>query len=260
MGFLKLYKQYKIAYKNPFHVAFDRVRNKQHIKIIAKNDKSSFWNGDKVDLYSLAVNNHLSNDDVDFFTFENSQIQHCINFKYRYAQFIVCSIDQSSNFFGIFFGNEYKFLEPENENVIDIGTNIGDSSIYFTLNRAENVIALDKTFYEIALKNIKSNDLQNRITLLNNSYGEDITLKDIIKKYKFASSILKMDSTSGEKALLNEEEDTLKLFKRMQILCHNDYTELKNKLENLGFTVTVEKEKTYDKNINSNLYLYAKMK
>ncbi len=258
MGFLKLYKQYKIAYKNPFHVAFDRVRNKQHIKIIAKNGKSSYWNGDKVDLYALAVNNNLASNDIDFFTFENSQIPHCINFKYKYAQFMVCNIDQSSNFFGIFFGDEYKFLEPENENVIDIGTNIGDSSIYFTLNKARKVIALDKPFYEIASKNIKTNDLEDRITLLNNSYGNDITLKDIINKYKFDTAVLKMDSSDGEKALLNEEENTLKTFKRMQILCHNDYNELKNKLENYGFTVTVEKEKVYGKNIKSNLYLYAK--
>jgi len=93
---------------------------------------------------------------------------------------------------------------------------------------------------------------------LNNSYGNDITLKDIINKYKFDTSVLKMDSSDGEKALLNEEEDTLKTFKRMQILCHNDYNELKNKLESYGFTVTVEKEKVYGKNIKSNLYLYAK--
>ncbi len=259
MGFLKLYRQYKTVYKNPFYVAFDRARNKQHIKIIAEDGRSSFWNGDKVDLYALAVNNHLSNDDVDFFTFENSQIPHCINFKYKYAQFMICNIDQSSNFFGIFFGNEYKFLDPANENVIDIGTNIGDSSIYFTLNKAKNVIALDKKFYAIALKNIKANDLEKRITLLNNSYGKDITLNDIIKKYKLDSAVLKIDSSEGEKALIDEEENTLKMFKRMQILCHNDYNELKNKLENCGFTVTIEKEKNYGKNINSNLYLYAKI-
>jgi len=78
------------------------------------------------------------------------------------------------------FGNEdYGFLEVENEVIIDIGANIGDSPIYFTLNNAKKVIALEPYpySYNIALKNIKKNNMEDKITLLNSGYGQDGTIK-----------------------------------------------------------------------------------
>ena len=63
--------------------------------------------------------------------------------------------------------------------MIDIGANIGDSPIYFALNNAKNVIALEPYpySYNSALKNIKKNNIDDKIILLNAGYGLDGTIK-----------------------------------------------------------------------------------
>ena len=53
--------------------------------------------------------------------------------------------------------------------VIDIGANIGDSTIYFAVKGASHVYAFEPlpSIYEIALKNVELNNLEDKITLIN---------------------------------------------------------------------------------------------
>lgn len=53
--------------------------------------------------------------------------------------------------------------------VIDIGANIGDSAIYFASKGASHVYAFEPlpSIYRIALQNVKINNLDDRITLIN---------------------------------------------------------------------------------------------
>lgn len=53
--------------------------------------------------------------------------------------------------------------------VIDIGANIGDSAIYFCLNNAERVIALEPFpfSYKYAAMNVTANKMNNKIEILN---------------------------------------------------------------------------------------------
>jgi len=57
--------------------------------------------------------------------------------------------------------------------VIDIGANIGDSAIYFALKGASHVYAFEplSAVYKIALQNIKLNNLEDKITLINAAVG-----------------------------------------------------------------------------------------
>jgi len=57
--------------------------------------------------------------------------------------------------------------------VVDIGASIGDSSIYFALNGASYVIALEPYPYtfNLAVKNVKVNNLNDKIKILNAGYG-----------------------------------------------------------------------------------------
>jgi len=57
--------------------------------------------------------------------------------------------------------------------VIDIGANIGDSAIYFALKGASYVYAFEPlpAVYKIALQNIKLNNLEDKITLINAAVG-----------------------------------------------------------------------------------------
>ena len=183
-------------------------------------------------------------------------------------------------------------MNVENENVIDIGTNIGDSPIYFALNNAKRVLGLEPYPHPflLASENIKMNNLEEKITLLNAGYGEDgsikvrtdlkdthgtnlkssnegteiriISLKTLLKENNFDTAVLKMDCEGCEYNIVNEQDETLRKFKRIQMEYHYGYEKLKSKLEEAGFTVRyTEPTKSYNKDaINPNMsvgYIYA---
>ena len=68
----------------------------------------------------------------------------------------------------------YKWLDVKAKDVIDVGAYIGDSAIYFALRCAKHVYAFEPYpySYNIAMKNIKLNHLENKITLLNEGCGK----------------------------------------------------------------------------------------
>lgn len=86
--------------------------------------------------------------------------------------------------FASFFG-DYNFLNPILGNtLIDIGANITDSSIWFAISGASKIIALEtyKYSYNMAIKNLEMNNMNDIIILLNAGYGRDgeIEVKDTI--------------------------------------------------------------------------------
>ncbi len=129
---------------------------------------------------------------------------------------------------GIFYFKDYQFLECAGKDVIDIGANIADSSIYFAMEGANSVIAMEPFVknYDIAKNNIQMNNLSSKIILLHaacsskeqdllvdseyegvfNSVNElssgikinSLTLQNILDRYKLKSPILKMDCEGCE--------------------------------------------------------------
>ncbi|BFI73641.1 hypothetical protein YN1_6280 [Nanoarchaeota archaeon] len=69
--------------------------------------------------------------------------------------------------------SDYNILNVKDKVVLDIGAYIGDSAIYFIRRGAKKVYAYEavKEFYEIMLKNIELNNLQDKIISI--SYGVD---------------------------------------------------------------------------------------
>jgi len=172
---------------------------------------------------------------------------------------------------GIFFKNEYDFLDVKNKIVLDIGANIADSSIYFVLKGAKNVIAVEPFPKNNALaeKNIQMNNLSEKIfieksgcahkkgtiTLDEHSEGAGffststtdgmeiplMTVSDLIKKYQIPDdSVMKMDCEGCEiDILLNIDRETIRKFSHIQVEYHYGYQNLKQKLESFGFEVQV---------------------
>ena len=70
---------------------------------------------------------------------------------------------------GVFIKSQYRRLNVRDKIVIDIGANIGDSAIYFALNGAKKVIAIEPfpVTYNKLVENIKTNSLDNKITPIN---------------------------------------------------------------------------------------------
>ena len=80
----------------------------------------------------------------------------------------------NTNYLALFetFVLEQYNTEIEGE-VVDIGANIGDSSLYFAAKGASHVYAFEPlpSAYDIALENIKLNHLDNKISLFNAAVG-----------------------------------------------------------------------------------------
>ena len=157
-----------------------------------------------------------------------------ISFKFKGIPIII-DPSRFSDLDAVFFYEDYRFLNTKERDVIDIGMNIGDSSIYFSINGANRVIGLEPFPYafSFAEKNVTLNRLNN-IILLNAGYGKDsittidqkisssesrlisttegknipiFSLKTLINKYNIYSGILKIDCEGCEYALLEEDDD-----------------------------------------------------
>jgi hypothetical protein len=152
-----------------------------------------------------------------------------------------------------FIEKEYDFLPVKDRVVIDIGANIGDSSIYFALKGAKRVIGIepDPQVYDFACKNIELNGFSDRIELIrgamsNIDTNKDlnkpslITLKGIFEKCTIIPSILKIDCEGCEyDVIMSSSCATLLNFTHIQIEYHQGYENLKKKLEACGFRVRI---------------------
>lgn len=171
-----------------------------------------------------------------------------------------------------FLQEDYSNLPIKNKIVIDIGSNIGDTPIYFALRGAKKVIGLEPfpKNYDLSNKNIKENNLSDKITtvlagcsskkgtitinpnyesnheskLIEFEHGKQIplvTLEDILKQFNVSDeSILKIDCEGCENdIILSATKELLQKFSHMQIEYHTGYRTLKEKLEACGFSVSI---------------------
>jgi FkbM family methyltransferase len=191
----------------------------------------------------------------------------------------------------------YKWLDVKGKIVVDIGAYIGDSAIYFAINGAKHVYAFEPYpfSYKIALKNIKLNNLEKKVTVLNEAIGgrggiiyvdEDyknatrddlkefkkgkkikvVTLEEVVKRFKLKNAVLKMDCEGCEYfSILNTPNETLRNFEQIMLEYHYGYLNLKKKLKEAGFEVKTSLPKFVFNERASNPnqvlgYLYAERK
>jgi len=120
--------------------------------------------------------------------------------------------------------------------------------------------------YECLIKNINLNNFQDKIKPINAMVGREnkkttivipeefivrdakesqggyeieiITLSKLIERFNLREALLKMDCEGCEyESILNENDETLKIFKRIELEYHYGYEKLKEKLEKSGFNV-----------------------
>tara|TARA_B100001123_G_scaffold449615_1_gene615691 strand:+ start:14092 stop:17013 length:2922 start_codon:yes stop_codon:yes gene_type:complete len=173
----------------------------------------------------------------------------------------------------IFLHEVYNSLPVNDKIVVDIGANISDSASYFIIKGAKHVIAVEPFTinYEMAKKNISINEFDDKITLIRSGISsssnritindtiehgytsfrmeEDVsgttklttmTLQEIVEKYKIENGVLKLDCENCEyDAILSSPQHILSKFKNIFVEYHHGYKELKQKLEDTGFIVTL---------------------
>lgn len=213
--------------------------------------------------YNLKIKKNIikfdyNNKEVKFFY--DSKFQLANSLQLLYLQFI-----QGHN----------NWLEVNQKNVLDIGANIGDTSIFFALNNAKHVFAIEPYPYScrIIKRNIKLNKMEEKISIINAAIGtkssfmkikynyknlnSDIIKKDengvripiysldqIIEKLNLHNIAMKMDCEGYEYGIIKTASlYSLKKIKNLIISCHNvkqSYNEikiLKNKLIFSGFII-----------------------
>jgi len=292
---IQILNKYKKAYKNYFSVLLKlyitrkaRLQNDNiMIKVILKDGREinvpSGWVRKFAGLHTYQ-NENISN---------LSLAKEGISFRYK-GHPVIINPARFSDPEAVFFREEYNFLNVADCDVIDVGMNIGDSPIYFSLNGARKVIGLEPYPYAFsyAVKNVKLNKFKN-IILLNAGYGKDskivvdnnkisstgssliasndgkeiqiYSLKTLLNKYEIENAVLKMDCEGCEYNLLDEDYEVLRRFNLIQIEYHYGYEKLKEKLEKCGFNVKyTEPENGYNPDAtNPNMavgYIYAKRK
>ena len=171
----------------------------------------------------------------------------------------------------IFLEGHYDSLPVNGKTVIDLGANIGDSAIYFTSRGAKKVVGIEPhpKNYEIAKKNIDINQLSNKIHLIHAGCSSEsrmmtinpntesgirarldeskegmkipiITLKEILNDIGGETAVLKIDCEGCEyEVILKASKSLLQKFCNIIIEYHYGYKNLKKKLEDCGFQVTV---------------------
>jgi FkbM family methyltransferase len=169
-------------------------------------------------------------------------------------------------------GGDYDDIPVYEKMVIDIGSNIGDSSIFFSLRGAKQVIGFEPfpKNYNLSIQNVNENNLSQKILInlagcssknttitidpdFNSTAGTQLThfskgvkvpiftLDEIIKKFQVPkNSILKIDCEGCEYDIVYESStETLKHFSYIKIEYHNGYKNLEKKLRNSGFEVNI---------------------
>jgi len=125
--------RYRKAYRNWVSVLYNFYKavifgngSNHKVKVVLRS------NGEKceailglVDFYTY-MSEHLNHSDIKDICIENNEISFTFNgHKLKFIEPV------KGDVIAVFANEEYKFLNPKDEVVIDIGANIGDSPIYF---------------------------------------------------------------------------------------------------------------------------------
>lgn len=171
-----------------------------------------------------------------------------------------------------FIGKVYDKLNFQDKIIVDIGSNIADSSIYFAVNGAKKVIGLEPfpKNYNFGRENVQKNQFDVKIDLHLSgcsSKSEEIhidpnlsglsykmektesgkiikqtTLEELCGNYKIQDGVLKMNCEGCEyDVILNTSKNVLNNFSQILIQYHDNAETLIEKLLNDGFKVTEEK-------------------
>lgn len=188
---------------------------------------------------------------------ENGEVH--FNFKEHEIIFQCATDDERNNLAPLindqFIREEYSKLDVLNRMVVDIGTNVGDTAIYFSKSGAKGVIAIEpvKHYFDQALRNVELNHLANSISLIrayvvskhriSESNGHldaspKIGIDDIVNQFDLKEAALKIDCEGCEYDIINSSnEEILHRFSSIAIEYHHGYKDIKSKLQNIGYQV-----------------------
>lgn len=164
-----------------------------------------------------------------------------------------------------------KIVSPKGKQVIDIGAAFGDTAIYFLLEGANHVVAIEAfpNYFQLAQQNLKGNGFADSSEIILSAVGgepgsividpasEDmfgtnlkkpaagqtvpmITLPEIVERYHVADGFLKLDTEGFEyEILLKTPKEILRRFSDMLIEYHYGYEKLQKYLVDCGYSLRI---------------------
>jgi len=173
----------------------------------------------------------------------------------------------------LFINDGYRYFDVKDKTVLDIGSNIADSPIYFVLRGAKKVIGFEASpiNFQHSIENVKLNNMEDKIIMKNIAVGstkndlmiddaeggasfsprqqsgsfriESKTLDDILKEIQDDGLVLKLDCEGCEyEVLLTAEIATLRRFEQIYLEFHDKPEKIKNKLQEADFEVEFTKK------------------
>lgn len=175
------------------------------------------------------------------------------------------------------FSGIYSWLPVENRTVLDIGANIGDSSVYFAMRGAKKILALEvnTSTYEIGKVNARINRLEDKIEFYNVGIGQGTieieakndydgefqprhaeygtignlrlrSLDEVVSDLGIEDGVMKIDCEGCEySAILGATSETLSKFSHIMGEYHYGADDLVKKLSACGFEVQFSKPSYY---------------
>lgn len=254
--------KFKNKFKNYFYV-LKKYRNREFpIHAVLSDGRKITYNNRTSILFEIRG---LSN----FFIINDKELQ--IN-KKEFGMIKFENWEDNGDFIGVFIDEEYKKLTFRDKIVIDIGANIGDSSLYFAIKGAKHVIAVEPFLdnYNSLKNNIMINHLGDKITPIHAGCGsstkivktthtsvrgighdikEDesgvdeikiIGLNELVSNYPHEKIALKLDCEGCEyDVILNSHIDVLEKIDEIILEYHDGYKDLRDRLMQSNFSVKI---------------------
>ncbi len=165
MTYTKQILKYKKAYKNWLSVILSIIQQKDRIALMR--------NGSVIPTIFLSIQVKELEDmgmkpEYDIST-------DTLAFEYKGMTIKLNGSAYNGDIVGIFCNESYGFLDVDGKFVIDVGSNIADSAIYFALNGAKKVLAYEPypKVYNLAVENVKKMDLSDIISIVNAGVGSE---------------------------------------------------------------------------------------
>ncbi|WP_229570372.1 FkbM family methyltransferase [Saccharolobus caldissimus] len=221
---LELIKEYSTTFKNWYSVMLNIYLHKEKIKCILRNGQVvNLTPKEAVLLAGLRITK-LDHETVSF-VFNDREIT-LKGWKLSYP--------------GDSF-SDYWRINVRGKRVLDIGAGIGDSSIYFSLAGAKEVVAveIDKKKIELMRENLRINNIQNVIVVDRGVGIEDneniISYSNLIRNYG-PFDIAKIDCDGCERIIA----PYIKEIPELLIEWDNNYKDVSNSLKANGYKIRVE--------------------
>ena len=253
--------------RNWFAVLQVRYGRKEHCQVYFRNGYEFNLNKDTwqtyilhTHLFSLLPSAKLSEDSI-VFNYKGRELE--FNFgKFGFdTVFEVFAFDPYRDFL--------KVVNPKGKLVVDIGAAFGDTAIYFLLEGASHVVAIEAFpgYFQLAEQNLRVNGFEGSCDIILSAVGGEsgdividpalddmfganlikpdagqtvqvITLTDIVRRFDVVDGFLKLDTEGFEyEILLKTPKDVLRKFSDMLIEYHYGFEKLEEYLRDCGYSI-----------------------